>query len=251
MDSAYNSIKVLIADVQHVYRGMLRRALSLTHDVRVVGEAFDCSGVVALTAQFQPQVILMDPMLPLGSELAGLRAAAYPMPTPEIIAMLHSIEKGQVMASLRLGAHGILLKTVTPSQLATGIREVASGNYLFGGPAMGMVVQLLRDLLGDHRPASPTAHYALTHRELEIIAKVGAGLSNREVAQFFSISERTVKHHLTNIFSKVGVSSRLALALFAVDHRLLSSTDTRDTGSRSDARSIRPNGSAPHLLVTE
>jgi len=135
--------------------------------------------------------------------------------------MLKEIVEAQVIDALRLGAHSIVLKTATPTALLGSIHDVAAGNYVLGREVITILVRALRDFLSADTRVASTADFALTRRELEIIAKITTGLSNKEVGHEFSISERTVKHHLTNIFNKIGVSSRLALALFAVNHQLM------------------------------
>jgi two-component system, NarL family, nitrate/nitrite response regulator NarL len=104
--------------------------------------------------------------------------------------------------------------------LMKGIRTVMNGQYWVGRESVADMVSYLREQAAQ-QPPSPAKSYGLTKRELEILGTIVSGLSNKEIAQKFSLSEDTVKHHLTNIFDKVGVSSRLELALFAINHRLV------------------------------
>jgi len=136
--------------------------------------------------------------------------------------MLTNVDKPQILESFRLGAQGVVLKTANRNVLAESIQSVMAGQYWLDSETLRVMVHALRELLLPCNEGTPVRDYGLTPRELDIIAKIANGRSNKEVGEEFSISERTVKHHLTNIFSKVGVSSRLQLALFAVNHDLKS-----------------------------
>jgi two-component system nitrate/nitrite response regulator NarL len=240
MDEAFQDIKILIADEQPIFRHGLRRLLESSPGIRVVGEASNASTVVSLTRQLKPHILLLDLALPLASERAELKNLANAPEPPRIMAMLKVIVESQVIEALRLGAHSIVLKTATPTVLLGSIRDVAAGNYVLGREILTILVRVLRGFLSTDTRAMSTADFAITRRELEIIAKITAGLSNKEVGHQFSISERTVKHHLTNIFNKIGVSSRLALALFAVNHQLMAASPacgTQYAVSRDGSRS--------------
>jgi two-component system nitrate/nitrite response regulator NarL len=221
MDEALQNIKILIADEQPIFRHGLRRLLESSPGIHVVGEAGDVSTVMALTRQLKPHILLLDLALPLASERFELKNLANAPESPRIVAMLKVIVESQVIDALRLGVHSIVLKTATPTVLLGSIRDVAAGNYVLGREVLSILVRALQGFLSVDTRTMPRVDFALTRRELEIIAKIAAGLSNKEVGHAFSISERTVKHHLTNIFNKIGVSNRLALALFAVNHQLM------------------------------
>jgi DNA-binding NarL/FixJ family response regulator len=224
MDEALKEIKILIADEQPIFRHGLRRLLESSPGIRVVGEAGDASTVAALTRDLKPHILLLDLALHLASERAELKNLANTPEPPRIMAMLKVIVESQVIDALRLGVHSIVLKTATPAVLLGSIRDVAAGNYVLGREVLTILVRALQGFLSVDVRTTPPVDFALTRRELEIIAKITAGLSNKEVGHAFSISERTVKHHLTNIFNKIGVSNRLALALFAVNHQLMAAS---------------------------
>ena len=124
------------------------------------------------------------------------------------------------MEALQLGARGVVLKDSATEILLKSIRAVMNGEYWVGRESVSNLVQYLRTLVTPPSAFPQRNKYRLTPRELEIIAAVVAGFANKEIAQYFKISEDTVKHHLSNIFDKVGVSSRLELALFAVNQSL-------------------------------
>jgi two-component system nitrate/nitrite response regulator NarL len=129
-------------------------------------------------------------------------------------------EKEQIVEALQLGARGVVLKDSATQILLKSIRAVMNGEYWVGRESVSNLVQYLRTLVTPASAFPQRNKYRLTPRELEIIAAVVAGFANKEIAQYFKISEDTVKHHLSNIFDKVGVSSRLELALFAVNQSL-------------------------------
>ena len=222
MDNNLHPIRVVIADEQPVFRRGLRRLLEFAYGLQVLGEASDAPGAVKLVRQLKPDILLLDLALSRGFELQGaINFAAYLAPVRTLV-MLTATERTQIVEAFRLGAHGIVLKTSPQEVLLQSIQTVMTGHYWLESESVGILVEAVRDLLTQGNGVTSRKEYGLTPRELDIIAKIASGHSNKEVGEEFSISERTVKHHLTNIFSKVGVSSRLQLALFAVNHHLMS-----------------------------
>jgi two-component system, NarL family, nitrate/nitrite response regulator NarL len=135
----------------------------------------------------------------------------------KIIVLTAAIERIQIVQALQLGARGVVMKEAATQLLMKAIRTVMAGEYWIGREAVGDIVEFMRlNASGDR----PPKNFGLTKREMDILTTIVAGLSNKEIARKFSLSEDTVKHHLTNIFDKVGVSSRLELALFAINNRI-------------------------------
>jgi DNA-binding NarL/FixJ family response regulator len=149
--------------------------------------------------------------------LAELAAAPTPVRT---IMLTAAIEKAEIVKALQLGAAGVVLKSSSTDLLFKSIRSVMAGQHWIGRDAVSDLVQALRAQIGTAPEKPARERFGLTRREIEITSSVVAGLSNREIAVKLSLSEDTVKHHLTNIFNKMGASNRLELALFAVHHRL-------------------------------
>ena len=141
---------------------------------------------------------------------------------PEVPFIFVSGTLGEEVAieALQIGARGIVLKDALADHLTTAIRAVSSGDYWIGGKRVVNLVGALHELM--QQAAVPERKtYGLTPRELEVVGCIVEGCSNRDIAKQFSISEETVKRHLSNIFDKTGVSTRLELALFAIAHQLV------------------------------
>lgn len=213
-------IRILIADDHALFRDGLRKLLQSEPGFEVVGEAADGEKLVNLTRETQPDVLLLDLQMPRQDGMEVLRelsAAELPVRT---LLLTAAIEKSQIVRALQLGAYGVILKESTSQRLFDGIRCVMAGQYWVGRESVSDLVRALRSVSVPNEGPPRPKDFGLTPRELEVITMVVAGYSNPEIAARCTISEQTVKHHLTNIFNKLGVSNRLELALFAVNHRL-------------------------------
>jgi DNA-binding NarL/FixJ family response regulator len=157
--------------------------------------------------------------MPRRPGLEALREMSTDTTSVRVILLTAAAEKDQIVEALQLGARGIVLKDSATQILLQSIRAVMNGEYWVGRESVSNLVQYLRGLIGSGNTARQRK-YGLTPRELEIVSAVVAGYANKEIAEHFKISEDTVKHHLSNIFDKIGVSTRLELALFAVNQAL-------------------------------
>jgi two-component system nitrate/nitrite response regulator NarL len=211
---------VMIADDHRLFREALRHLLETDPSLDVVGEAGDGREAVRLARELRPDVLLLDLVMPVASGLEALRElSTMPLATRTLL-LTAGVGDSDVVDALQLGARGVVMKSDTCEMLFKSIRTVMAGQYWVGHECMGNVIDKMRDRTSAHGPEPAQPTFGLTPRELEVVSTVVGGYPNADIAQKFSISVKTVKHHLTNIFDKVGVSNRLELALFAVHHRL-------------------------------
>ncbi|HEY4660704.1 MAG TPA: response regulator transcription factor [Terriglobales bacterium] len=213
-------MRILIADDHPIFRDGLKRLLESEGEFNVIGEACDGVEAVTMARQLIPEVMLLDLAMPRRQGLDTLRELSSDARSVRVILLTAAAEKEQIVEALQLGARGVVLKDSATQILLKSIRAVMNGEYWVGRESVSNLVQYLRTLVTPPSAFPQRNKYRLTPRELEIIAAVVAGFANKEIAQYFKISEDTVKHHLSNIFDKVGVSSRLELALFAVNQSL-------------------------------
>lgn len=209
-------IRVLVANGHTLFRGALRGLLE-AGGFDVVGETSDGNSVAVMAQQTGADVILLDMAMPRQNAIGVLRELSAANIGARTLLLTASLEREQVVNALKLGARGVIAQDSTPQHLFDSIRCIMTGQYWVGRENVSDLVKALRQ---DGGEASRPRQFGLTVREMEIVTLVVAGYSNPDIAQRFSISEQTVKHHVSHIFDKVGVSNRLELALFAVNHRL-------------------------------
>jgi DNA-binding NarL/FixJ family response regulator len=210
-------IRVLLIDDHTVVRTALRMLIESHPGFVVVGEAADRRGALALLAQVQPDVILLDIAL---SQISGvdlipeLRARA-PRARVLLLTGIQDIEEHR--RAVRLGARGVVLKDQAPAVLVKAIERVHAGEVWLDGM---MVADLVSEIAAGSEPPAEPEPVPLTERERQVIALVCEGLPNRAIAERLMISETTVRHHLTSVFDKLGVNSRLELVIYAYRHGL-------------------------------
>jgi len=213
-------VRLVIAAVNPVFRDGLRRLLEAESGFKVIGEASDGAEAVKMARQIKPHILLLDLEMP-HSGLEALRKLSVPAnATPvRVILLAAAAEKSQIIEAVQLGARGVVLKDSATQLLLKAIQTVTSGGYWVGGESISNLVPYLRTLMQCSHDEARQKKFGLTPRELEIVSAVVAGYANKEIAEYFKISEDTVKRHLSDIFRKLGVSTRLELALFAVNQR--------------------------------
>jgi len=213
-------IRIVLADDHPVVRVGVRNMLQESGGFEVIGEAADGDEAITLTLELEPDILLLDLLMPRLPGLEAMRAIMNGTPTVKILLLTATITTQQIIEALQIGARGIVLKDALAGHLQTAIRAVSGGDYWIGGKRVSNLVTALHALMQE-AAVPPRKTYGLTPRELEVVGAIVEGCSNRDIAKQFSLSEETVKRHLSNIFDKTGVSTRLELALFAIAHSLV------------------------------
>ncbi len=206
-------IRVLLADDHSVVRQGLRMFLSLDPDLEIVGEAANGAEAVQLAHALQPDVVLMDLLMPVMDGVTAIGHLRRELPDIEIVALTSVLEDTAVMGAIRAGAIGYLLKDTEADELRKAIKAAAAGQVQLSPK---VAARLMREV---QVPDSPES---LTERETEVLRLLAKGCSNKDVALALSIGEKTVKTHVSNILSKLGVPSRTQAALYAVRIGLVS-----------------------------
>jgi len=213
-------IRVLLVDDHAMVRRGMRDFLSLHDDIEVVGEAADGAAGVEQAKALQPDIVVMDLMMPNldGIEATGRIKAA--LPDVEVIALTSFIEESRVVAAIEAGASGFLLKDAEADELAAAIRSAAAGEVHLDPAVASIVARRMRDGGRGSAADQEDGIGTLTARERDVLARVARGYPNRQIASDLGITERTARTHVSNILAKLGVTSRTQAALLAVQHGL-------------------------------
>ena len=200
-------IRILIADDHSVVRQGLRMFLGLDPEIEVVGEAANGAEALRLAHDLRPDVVLMDLLMPVLDGIAATAAIRREVPDTEVIALTSVLEDASVMGAVRAGAIGYLLKDTEADELRRAIKAAAAGQVQLSPQAAARLMREVR---------APDSPEALTERETEVLRLLAQGQANKEIARALDIGEKTVKTHVSNILSKLGVPSRTQAALYAV-----------------------------------
>jgi two-component system nitrate/nitrite response regulator NarL len=218
---AVTPIRIVVADDHPVVRFGVKNMLENEAGFEVVGDAEDGDTAITQTIELEPDILLLDLLMPRLPGLEALRAIMSKSPRVKIIMLTSTISTQQIIEALQIGARGIVLKDAVAGDLSKALRAVLSGDYWIGGERVANLLTALNVLMKEAAAGPEKKTYGLTPRELEVVTCIVEGCSNKDVAKQFAISEETVKRHLSNIFDKTGVSTRLELALFAIAHKLV------------------------------
>jgi two-component system, NarL family, response regulator LiaR len=210
-------IRVLLVDDHAVVREGLRTFLELQDGIEVVGEAADGVEAVELAATIEPDVILMDLVMPRLDGVGAMRAVRERSPHSRVIVLTSFLDDERLMPAIEAGADGYLLKDVEPAELARAIRGAQAGEAMIDPTVAG---RLLRTLSRPRSP-QPVDIERLTRREQEVLELIAAGRSNKRIAFELGISEKTVKTHVGHLLAKLGVADRTQAALLAVQSGLV------------------------------
>jgi DNA-binding NarL/FixJ family response regulator len=214
------TIRVVVADDHPLFLDGVVGALATTAGIDVVGHASDARGAVALAREHLPDVAMLDVNMP-GSGLEAARDIAAACPATKILMLTVSEDEDDIMAAMKAGAAGYALKGIPARELVQVVRSIAAGDvYIAPSLAWGMLREMSKP-----RPGSPLDD--LSTREREVLELVAAGLSNAEIGGRLGLAEKTIKHYMTNVLSKLQVSSRVEAALLAYKEGLAKETESR------------------------
>jgi NarL family two-component system response regulator LiaR len=211
-------IRVLIADDHAVVRQGLRTFLELQDDIEVVADVADGEGALEAAAEHQPDVVLMDLVMPGLGGVEAIGRLREVQPQARVLVLTSFLDDEKLFPAVRAGAAGYLLKDVEPGELVRAIRTVADGEALLH-PA---VAARLMEEVSSGAPR-PGAEEALTAREREVLLLIARGMPNKLIARELQIAEKTVKTHVSSILGKLGLTDRTQAALYAVRAGLLES----------------------------
>lgn len=216
--SAGPTIKIGIVDDDPIVRTVVRKCIEAEPGFELIAEYGDGKEAMGALSGLHPDVLLLDMLMPGMNGIEVLRGIAAE--SVHVLVLCSSLTTEQTVEILELGGRGAIAKQEI-AQLIPAIRAVTSGRYWIKGAAVSNVVQVLTDLSREIVPRAKARPFQLTSREMQIVRLITDGLTNRDIGAELSITEETVKRHLTNIFEKVGMSNRLELAMFAVNHNLV------------------------------
>jgi NarL family two-component system response regulator LiaR len=203
------SIRIVIADDHSVVRQGLRMLLTLDPELEVAGEASDGAEAVRLARELQPDVVLMDMLMPVMNGIEATSAIRRELPDTEVLALTSALDDDIVVGAVRAGAIGYLLKNTDAPDVIRAIKAAAAGQVQLSPEAAGLLMSEIHPL------AAPPGSEPLTEREMDVLRLLARGLANKEIARELQIGEKTVKTHVSNILAKLGVQSRTQAALQA------------------------------------
>ena len=230
------TIRVVLADDECMFRTSLRHLLTAPRTVikdvygidtgaefDVVGEASSGDETVAVVESATPELLLLDLAMPRTSGLTALQRLGPFRDTVRTIVLAGEVGKADLVNAVQLGVRGVVLKASTTELLFQAIVSVIGGQYWLAQPLVSDLLDIVRTFAGPSaQDTAPSRKSTLTRREREVLTLVAAGYANKEIARTFSISEETIKHHLTRMFDKVGAANRVELAMFATRRGLVS-----------------------------
>lgn len=210
-------IRVLLVDDHTVVRRGLRLFLDLQKEIEVVGEATNGQEGVEMAARLQPDVVLMDLVMPVLDGIQATQRLKQALPGTHVIVLTSFSDEDKVVPAIQAGATGYLLKDVQPGELVAAIKGARAGR-----PQLhpDVALKMMRSLAAPPRQPDRLSH--LSPREQDVLRAIARGQSNKEIAAALVISEKTVKTHVSSILSKLGLQDRTQAAVYAVEHGLVS-----------------------------
>lgn len=206
------AIRILVVDDHSVVRQGLKMFLALDGELDVIGEAANGSEAVDMVRHLHPDVVLMDLLMPVMDGIAATAAIHREFPDTEVLALTSVLEDDAVVGAVKAGAVGYLLKDTEAQALCQAIKAAAAGQVQLTPKAAARLMEALNT---NRNPEE------LTEREIEVLRLIAQGQANKEIAQVLVIAEKTVRTHVSNILSKLGLQSRTQAALYAIRNGLV------------------------------
>ncbi len=212
------NIRLVVADDHALFREGLRALFLVIPGIEIVGEAATGGEVVALAEKLQPDIVLMDINMPGVNGIDATRQILRANPTTGVIAVTMLEDDASLFSAMRAGARGYVLKGANHQELLQTVRAVARGQALFGAPIAARIMAFFKDIASNLEFDLPREAFPeLTPRELEILGLIAQGANNGQIAEKLVISDKTVRNHITSIFSKLQVADRAQAIVKARD----------------------------------
>ena len=208
-------IRIIVADDHSVVRQGLRMFLSLDPELEVIGEAANGAEALRLAGELNPDVVLMDLLMPVMDGITAIGEIRAKHPDVEVIALTSVLEDASVVGAIKAGAIGYLLKDTESDELCRAIKAAAQGQVQLSPQAAARLMREVR---------APDSPETLTERETDVLRLLATGLANKEIARDLGIGEKTVKTHVSAVLLKLNVRSRTQAALYAAQIGLVSIT---------------------------
>ena len=221
MEMNATPIRLIIADRQDMFREGLKRLLNMQPDFLVETDSNDGDQLPALVNQFKPDVLLFNHRLRKRSGIEALREISALKFSLRPVLLTEDIDGNDIIEALMWGTRGVVRKECDTSILFKSIRSVMTGDYWIGHSIMADLIQYLHSLLSLVEQKTRQQSENLTRQQAKIIEAIISGSSNKDIADDLSLSERTVKYHLTRIYTKFGVSNRMELARYSIQNKVL------------------------------
>lgn len=215
-----SNISVLVVDDQRLVREGIASLLDIQDGVQVVGQAVNGQDAVETAVSLTPDVILMDVRMPMMDGITATQQIRHQLPNCQVLMLTTFDDEEYIVKSLQAGAVGYLLKDIPAAELAQAVRLAHTGIYQLAPSIAGKLIGRLDETPpAPPQPKQPT--HDLTNRELEVLRLVATGATNREIAKELVVSEGTVKNHVSNILSRLGLRDRIQAAVYAYEHELM------------------------------
>ena len=224
MASPKKTVTVLIADDQTLFREGIKDLLEDEKGIKVVGEASNGPEAIAMAKKLKPDVILMDIKLPQMDGVSATRIIRKDCPSTNVLILSSYEDEAHITEAIQAGANGYLSKMLPASELVHALKTFTTDGVMIPQPIMGKLIQGLRQM---GTPGYDSAPDSLTATEIKVMALLGKGQSNKEIAAALNCSVKTVKNHLNSIFQKLGVNNRTEAVVRAIEKGLISPEDGR------------------------